>query len=99
VNLVGVIYDFPLSIERKRTETVYEILRELADGGRAVFRPGDVCAVLRERNQPLGAWLVRGEFHILEEESLIEPFPEDATWRLTGNAMMKASAHTGATAG
>ena len=75
----------PLSIERKRTETVYAILRELVEGGCSLFRPGDVCSVLRERNQPMGAWLVRGEFHVLEQESLIELIPETGDWRLTGN--------------
>ena len=81
-----------MSIERKRTETVYKILRELVGGGRPVFRPGDVCSILRERNQPMGAWLVRGEFHILERESLIEPIPETGDWRLTGNEMVAADA-------
>ncbi len=76
-----------MSIERKRTETVYAILRELVEGGRSVFRPGDVCSVLRERNQPMGAWLVRGEFHVLARESLIELNPETGDWRLTGNEM------------
>ncbi len=77
-----------MSIERKRTETVYGIVRELAAGGRPVFRPGDVCSALRERNQPMDAWLVRGEFHILEEEALIELNPETGDWRLTGNSML-----------
>ena len=77
-----------MSIERKRTETVYGIVRQLAEGGRPVFRPGDVCSVLRERNQPMGAWLVRGEFHILEQESLIELIPESGDWRLTGRTML-----------
>jgi len=81
-----------LSIERKRTETVYGVLRELAEGGRPVFRPGDVCSVMRERNQPMGAWLVRGEFHVLEQESLIEPIPETGDWRLTGNEMTASDA-------
>ena len=77
-----------MSIERKRTETVYGIVRELVEGGKSVFRPGDVCSVLRERNRPMGAWLVRGEFSVLEQESLIEPIPETGDWRLTGNEML-----------
>ncbi len=72
-----------MSIDRKRTETVYGIVCQLAESGRAVFRPGDVCSVLREVNQPMGAWLVRGEFHKLEEEALIEAIPETGDWRLT----------------
>lgn len=81
-----------MSIERKRTETVYGILRELVEGGTAVFRPGDVCSVLRERNQPMGAWLVRGEFHVLQRESLIELIPETGDWRLTGNETLSGDA-------
>ena len=76
-----------MSIERKRTEIVYGIVRELVENGREAFRPGDVCSALRERNQPMGAWLVRGEFHILEREALIELEPETGVWRLTGNSM------------
>ncbi len=78
-----------MSLERKRTETVYEIVRELVDGGREAFRPGDVCSVLRARNQPMGAWLVRGEFHILAEQGLIKLNPETGDWRLTGDKMLK----------
>lgn len=80
-----------MSIERKRTEIVFGIVRELAGNGGQTFGPGDVCSVLRERNQPMGAWLVRGEFHILEQETLIELNPETGDWRLTGNAMAPAT--------
>lgn len=76
-----------MSIERKRTEMVFGIVQELAENGQSHFRPGDVCSALRERNQPLGAWLVRGEFHILEQEALIELEPETGSWHLTGNSM------------
>ncbi len=76
-----------MSIERKRTEIVYGIVRELAGDGGQAFRPGDVCSLLRERNQPMGAWLVRGEFHILAEQALIELDPETGDWHLTGNVM------------
>ena len=76
-----------MSIEHKRTETVYGIVLELAENGQPLFRPGDVCSVLRQRNQPMGAWLVRGEFHVLQEQALIELNPETGDWRLTDNSM------------
>ncbi len=73
-----------MSLERKRTETVYGVVRALAEGGQVAFRPGDVCSMLRERNQPMGTWEVRGEFHILEEQALIELNPETGDWQLVG---------------
>ena len=79
-----------MSLERKRTETVYEIVRELVDSGRTVFRPGDVCSALRQRNQPMGAWQVRGEFHLLEQRALIKPNPETGDWQLTENVPTNA---------
>ena len=81
-----------MSIDRKRTEIVYGIVCELAEHGQGTFLPGDVCSVLRARNQPMDAWLVRGEFHILEEEALIELEPETGDWRRTGNAMSPGNA-------
>lgn len=81
-----------MSIDRKRTEIVYGIVCELAANSRGRFRPGDVCSVLRARNQPMDAWLVRGEFHILEGEALIQLEAETGDWRLTGNAMSPGSA-------
>ena len=87
-----------MSIERKRTEIVYGIVRELAGNGGRAFRPGDVCSLLRERNQPMGAWLVRGEFHILAEQALIELDPESGDWHLTGNTMTTAGTRLSDTA-
>ena len=81
-----------LSIERKRTETVYRVVRELVQQGRRDFRAGDVCAALRARNQPMGAWLVRAEFRALEQHALVELDAETGDWRLTGNEMPAADA-------
>ena len=38
-----------MSIDRKRTETLYALICELTEAGRTEFRPGDLCALLRER--------------------------------------------------
>ena len=69
-----------MSIEAKRAETLHAIICELAGSGRQTFRPGDVCSALRERNQPMGAWLVRGEFHKLEAQGLIALDPATGAW-------------------
>ena len=73
-----------MSIDRKRTETLYALICELTEAGRTEFRPGDLCALLRERNQPLGAWLVRREFTTLEAQGLIVIDPASGLWRRTG---------------
>lgn len=75
-----------MSIEAKRAETLRAIICELADSGRRTFRPGDVCSVLRERNQPMGAWLVRGEFHKLEAQGLITLDPATGDWHRVEDA-------------
>lgn len=73
-----------MSIDRKRTETLCALICELTEAGRAEFRPGDLCALLRERNQPLGAWLVRRELSTLEAQGLIAMDPASGLWRRTG---------------
>ena len=75
-----------MSIDRKRTETLFDLICELTASGQAEFRPGDLCALLRERNQPMGAWMVRREFSKLEEEGLIAADPASGAWRRTGQA-------------
>lgn len=76
-----------MSIERKRTETLYGLICELVEGGQTEFRPGDLCSLLRERNQPLGAWLVRREFSALEGLGLISIDPATGFWRRTGKQL------------
>ena len=55
-----------MSKEHPRTETVYQIIRELFANGKTSIRPGDVNSVLRERGTPMGTWEVRAEFSQLE---------------------------------
>lgn len=80
-----------LSIDRKRTETLHALICELTEAGRAEFRPGDLCTLLRERNQPLGAWLVRREFSTLEAQGLIAIDPASGLWRRTGKQPQAAA--------
>lgn len=58
---------------KRRTEQVrraVEALLARTDSAEG-FRPGDVNAVLRERNEPMGAWEVRGELSKLEREGYL----------------------------
>ncbi|MXW50946.1 MAG: hypothetical protein F4X81_08990 [Gammaproteobacteria bacterium] len=75
-----------MSIDRKRTETIFDLICELVASGQAEFRPGDICTLLRERNQPMGTWMVRREFSKLADEGLIAVDPASGAWHRTGKA-------------
>ena len=81
-----------MSIAHRRTETVYGVIKELFESGKASVRPGDVNSVLRERGAPLGTWEVRAEFSTLESEGRICCDEDTGNWHLTENASLK---HTG----
>lgn len=68
--------------DRRLTRTIYEAFTAVDDSGRTSIRPGDVIDYLRERNQPLGIWLVNSEFVRLSEMGLIELDDANATWHL-----------------
>ena len=80
-----------MSIDRKRTETLFDLICEIDGAGQTEFRPGDLCALLRDRNQPMGAWMVRREFSKLEAEGLIAVDPASGAWHRTGQAAKPAS--------
>lgn len=80
-----------MSIEHRRTKTVYAVIRDVVEQGAVAFGPGDVTAALRDRGQPLGAWEVRGEFSILEADGLIELDAETGRWSLTEAASREAT--------
>lgn len=82
-----------MSLDRKRTETLYALICELVDGGQEQFRPGDLCDLLRARNQPMGTWMVRREFSTLEAEGLIALDPANAVWRRTDKSLVGAPPH------
>jgi hypothetical protein len=44
-------------------------------------RPGDIASLLRERNQPLSFWEIRGELSTLEASGLIASDPDTGEWR------------------
>ena len=80
-----------MSIERRRTEAVYAVIEEIFAEGAASLRPGDVNAVLRERNSPLGTWEVRAEFSRLEAEGRLVCDEDTGNWHLP-DASLKGAA-------
>jgi hypothetical protein len=79
-----------LSIGHRRTKLVFSAFEELVGKGHTEIRPGDITTTLRERNQPLSYWEVRGELSNLEAEGLIEVHAETGAWRLAAPAARKA---------
>ena len=78
-----------LSIERRRTEEVYDIIQELVANGKTALRPGDVNSALRERGAPMGTWEMRALFAELEQEGRLACDAETGDWHLTENASLK----------
>ena len=78
-----------MSIGHRRTKLVFTTFEELVVEGRSEIRPGDITQRLRERNQPLSYWEVRGELSNLEAEGLIEVHPETGGWQLAGQPFRK----------
>ena len=77
-----------MSFEKRRTAKVSEVVLELFNSGKSTIRPGDVNAIMRERNMPMGTWEVRAEFARLEREGVIVCEAETGNW-LPGNASLK----------
>lgn len=70
-------------------DLVAAVVEKLVAEGRAEFRPGDVVSQLREQNQPMGTWEVRGELSKLEAEGLIENDPDTGVWRVAPQRSLK----------
>lgn len=68
---------------------VASVVEKLVADGRTGFRPGDVVSQLREQNQPMGTWEVRGELSKLEAEGLIENDPDTGVWRVAPERSLK----------
>jgi hypothetical protein len=78
-----------LSIGHRRTKLVFSAFEDLIAKGQTEIRPGDITTRLRERNQPLSYWEVRGELSNLEAEGLIQVHAESGAWRLATQAARK----------
>jgi hypothetical protein len=69
-----------LSLEQHRTKLVLRIIDKLVEEGRTEFRPGDITSRLREQNQPLATWEVRGELSNLEAAGMLRSDPTTGAW-------------------
>ncbi len=78
-----------MSIEKRRTVIVHTVIKELFADGRSAIRPGDVAAVLRDRNMPMGSWEIRAEFAHLERDAMLVCDAETGLWHLTENSTLK----------
>jgi len=70
-------------------DLVASVVEKLVADGRAEFRPGDVVSRLREQNQPMGTWEVRGELSKLEAEGMIENDADTGLWRMAAQRSLK----------
>ncbi len=71
-----------MSLDQRRTDLVIAVIEKLVADGRTAFQPGDVVERLRQQNQPMGSWEVRGELSRLQAEGALALDPETAQWRL-----------------
>ena len=79
-----------MSLEQRLIDLVRSVVEELVAEGREPFRPGDVVGRLREQNQPMGTWEVRGALSRLEADGTIVLDPASASWRMTEARSRKA---------
>ncbi|MFU8816920.1 MAG: hypothetical protein ACNA7W_16350 [Pseudomonadales bacterium] len=79
-----------MSLEQRRTKLVLSVIEKLVEAGHAEFRPGDIVSHLREQNQPLGTWEVRGELSNLEAEGVLEADAATGAWRVAPQRSRKA---------
>jgi hypothetical protein len=75
-----------LSANRRRTEAVYAVIKELFADDKSSVLPGDVADIMRERDAPIGTWLIRAEFTTLEQQGLIRCDADTSDWYLTQNS-------------
>ena len=71
---------FRVSLARRQTRIVYDALMDLVSAGKSRIDTGDVAAYMRERNHPMDAWEIRGEFFQLRHMGLIELDADTAQW-------------------
>lgn len=79
-----------MSLAQRRTNLVLSVIEKLIAEGRSQFRPADVVTRLREQNQPMGTWEVRGELSNLEAAGVIQVEEETGVWRMAPQRSLKA---------
>lgn len=79
-----------MSIALRRKKIVQNAVEALVGKGLVEFRPGDIADYLRERNQPMGVWEIRGELSGLEADGVLENDAVTGAWRPAKQRARKA---------
>ncbi len=69
-----------MSVARRQTRIVYDAFMDLVDGGKHLVDTGDVASYMRNRDHPMDAWEIRGEFFQLRQMGLIDLDADTAQW-------------------
>ena len=71
-----------MTADRRRTDLVLRVLKDLIAAGTNGVLPGAINARLREMGEPLGTWEVRGELSTLEAAGEIVIDDASGAWYL-----------------
>jgi hypothetical protein len=69
-----------MTIDRRHTDLVLRVFKELAAAGSKGVTPGAVSMKLRELGEPMGTWAVRGALSTLEADGEIALDSPTGTW-------------------
>ena len=75
-----------MSIDRRRSDIVLRVFKELVAAGADGVAPGAINARLRELGEPMGMWEVRGALSDLEAAGEITLDAQTGTWHLSDGA-------------
>jgi hypothetical protein len=68
--------------DRRRTDLVLRVFKEVVAAGTADVLPGAINERLRALGQPMGTWEVRGELSKLEADGAIVIDSDSGAWHL-----------------
>ena len=69
-----------MSVARRQTRIVYDAFMDLVNGGKRLVDTGDMASYMRDRDHPMDAWEIRGEFFQLRQMGLIDFDDDTAQW-------------------
>lgn len=71
-----------MSIQKRAAHSIFDVFTQLVEAGKTEVRPGDIASTLRDQNNPMGVWEVRGILSQLADDGLIVLNPETGAWLL-----------------
>ena len=69
-----------MSVAQRQTRIVYDAFMDLVGQGQSLVGTGDVAMYMRDRDHPMDAWEIRGEFFLLQQMGLIDLDDDSAQW-------------------